>query len=62
MTTFSLYCCVCDGPIGIGEPYTNTELGIAHKFKTTCDWHNNEKPSACLNRIDAILKEADNDL
>lgn len=62
MTTFNLYCCICDGPINEGEPVSYTETGIAHKFRTTCDWHNGQKPSACLDRIDAILKEADNDL
>lgn len=35
-------CVLCDGPIYPGEPFVMTEVGIAHRFSTTCNWHKEE--------------------
>lgn len=38
-SSYTLTCCVCEGPINEGEPTVMTYSGIAHRFKSTCDWH-----------------------
>lgn len=41
---YTLFCCVCDGPINPGEPTVETDGGIAHRFKSTCEWHKENHP------------------
>jgi hypothetical protein len=31
-------CTLCKGPINMGEPVVFTANGMAHRFKTTCDY------------------------
>jgi hypothetical protein len=31
-------CEICRGPIGTGEPVVTYANGLAHRFRTTCDW------------------------
>lgn len=32
-------CGICHGPIGIGEPVVAYDDGLAHRFRSDCDWH-----------------------
>lgn len=39
----SIVCVLCGGPIGMGEPVVIYENGLAHRFRTTCDWIKEEE-------------------
>ena len=44
MENASAVCCVCNGPIGSGEPVTRYSDGaMAHRFRSTCRWHEEQE-------------------
>ncbi len=39
-------CQICQGPIQVGEPIVAYDDGVAHRFKTTCEWFKKRQEEA----------------